>query len=179
MSSRYIVLLFILFSISASAQTNLDFEQGLKGWTITGNAGNFSLEKSGAYHGNYCVKIGEGYGVLHKHIDVGPLSIIQFTAYIKSGLKGANGYSFISFYNAQHKLLLTYKSKAIDSTAWQQTGNYTETPAGTAYAEIGVQRDSSHRGYIYADDFSIETNIGAPKIKHPPLCNLDQYMEPF
>ncbi len=117
--------------------------------------------------------------MLYKRIDVAPLSVIQFKAYIKSGEKGIKAYSFLSFYNSQHKLLLTYKSNAIDSTAWQETGNYTETPAGAKYAEIGVENDSSGRGYVYADDFSIETNIGVPKIKHAPICNLDQYMKPF
>jgi len=176
-----LLLIFFLAatSIKASAQTNLDFEQGLKGWGIIGNARNFSLERSGAYHGNYCVKIGKGYGAVQKRVDVGPLSIIQFTAYIKSNVKGVNGYSFISFYDAHHKLILIYKSKAVDSTNWQQTGNYTETPANAAFAEIGIERDSSGKGYIYTDDFSIETNIGAPKTKHDPLCNLDQYMKPF
>ena len=46
--------------------------------------------------------------------------------------------------------------------------------------EIGVEDEANDKGYIYADDFeSIETNIGVPKTKHQPLCNLDQYMEPF
>ncbi len=165
--------------VKVSAQQNLDFEQGLKGWLTKGDAANFTIDKTEHYHGNQSARIGKGYGVLYKHIDVAPLSVIQFNAHIKSSDKGINGYSFIRFYNAQNRLLLAYKSKALDSTGWQQTGNYTETPAGTKYAEIGVENDSSGGGYVYADDFSIETNIGVPKIKHAPLCNLDQYMKPF
>ena len=67
----------------------------------------------------------------------------------------------------------------MDSTAWQETGNYTETPSGAKYAEIGVAKGARSDGCIYADDFSIETNIGVPKTNHRPGCNLDQYMEPF
>ncbi len=174
-----IALLILSRPVKVAAQENLDFEQGLKGWLTKGNAANFTIDKTEHYHGDHSARIGKGYGVLYKHIDVAPLTIIQFNAYIKSSEKGINGYSFIRFYNSQNKLLLTYKSKAIDSTGWQETGNYTETPAGTKYAEIGVENDASGKGYVYADDFSIETNIGVPKIKHAPLCNLDQYMKPF
>jgi lysophospholipase L1-like esterase len=174
-----VIFISIIGSVNIYAQTNTDFEQGLKGWVTVGNAGNFTMDKSEHYHGNYCVKIGKGYGMIKKLVDVPPLSIIMFNAFIKSSDKGVNGYSFISFYNAQNQLLLTYKSNAIDSTTWQQTGNYTETPAGTKYAEIGVENDTAGKGFIYADDFSIETNIGVPKTIHQPLCNLDQYMEPF
>jgi len=166
------IFIAVLLCCNVYAQTNLDFEQGIKGWAIVGNTSNFSIDKTEHHHGNYCVRIGKGYGMLKKRFDAAPLSIVQFNAFIKSDQKGVNGYSFIRFYNAQNKLLLTYKSSAIDSTGWQQTGNYTETPAGTKYAEIGMEKDSSGNGYIYADDFSIETNIGVPKTKHLPLCNL-------
>jgi len=172
------ILIALISSAKAYAQTNLDFEQGLKGWELVGQADNFSIDKNISHHGSSSVKIG-GNGVIKRRIDVGQLSIIHFNAYIKSDSKDAKGYSFISFYNAQHKLLLTYKSNAIDSTTWQQTGNYTETPAGTAYAEIGIGKNDRGKGFIYADDFSIETNVGVPKIKHQPLCNIDEYMRPF
>ena len=160
-----------------SAQTNLDFEQGLKGWEMIGDAGNFTIDKSGAHHGNYSVKIGKGYGIVQMRVDAAPLSIIQFNAFIKSGDKSVKAYSFIRFYSTQKKLLLTYKNKVTDSDAWQQTGNYTETPPFTKYAEIGIEKEAS--GDVYVDDFSIETNIGVPKVKHQPLCNLNQYMHPF
>jgi lysophospholipase L1-like esterase len=160
-------------------QSNLDFEHGLKGWVTFGSAGNVTIDKTEHHLGNYCIRIGTGYGKIQRRVDVGPLSIIQYNAFIKSSQKGVEGYSFISFYNAKDQLLLTYKSNAVDSAAWQQTGNYTETPAGTNYAEIGVENDANSKGFVYADDFSIETNIGEPKTKHQPLCNLDQYMEPF
>jgi lysophospholipase L1-like esterase len=178
-----VLVLAIFISIIGSgnvyAQANLDFEQGLKGWTTSGDAGNFTVDGTEHHNGNYSIRIGMGYGKVERRIDVGPLSIILYNGFIKSSQKGVKGFSFISFYNAKNQLLLTYKSGTIDSTTWQQTGNYTETPAATKYAEIGVENDNSDKGYIYADDFSIETNIGIPKTKHQPLCNLDQYMEPF
>jgi len=180
---RSVSILAMVFAVIGSgkvyAQTNLDFEQGLKGWITTGGAGNFSIDKTAPHHGNYCVKMGDNAGSIYQRITVAPLSIIQFNAYVKSGSKGTKGYSFISFYNAQHKLLLTYKNKAPDSIAWQQTGNYTETPAGTKYAEIGIDRTATGSGAIYVDDFTIATNVGVPTTKHQPRCNLDDYMKPF
>jgi lysophospholipase L1-like esterase len=174
----FVILLLISGTLQLSAQSNLDFEQGLEGWQMKGGAGNFSVENVGAYHGKFRVRIGTGQGILQTHVSVGPLSIIQYNGYIKSSEKGVEGKTFISFYNANHQLILTYKSGPIDTTTWQETGNYTETPAETSYAEIGVEKEGSG-GYIYADDFSIETNIGVPKVNHAPLCNLDQYMHPF
>lgn len=159
----------------ANSQTNFDFEQGTKGWQ---SAGACSIDKGIAHHGIYSIRIGNGYGKIEKTVYVDPLSIIQFNAYIKSSGRAVSGYSFINFYDSNHKLLLTYKSKPSDSTSWQQTGNYTETPANTRYAEIGVEKAPGH-GYIWADDFTIKTNVGVPLKKHAPLCNLNEYMKPF
>jgi lysophospholipase L1-like esterase len=172
----YLFILLPAISTTALAQTNLDFEQGIKGWEITGNV---SSQKLDAQHGTCYVQIGKGYGKLQMRVAALPLSIVQYQAYIKSDHKGVNGYSFISFYDAQKKLLLTYKSKALDSTGWQQTGNYTETPAGTKYIEIGIENDPSGKGYVYADNFSIQMDTDMMKTKPAPTCNLDQYMKPF
>ena len=120
-----------------------------------------------------------GSGSIFKRWPVLPLAIVQFNAYLKSGIKGVKGHSFIRFYDVKNKKLLEYKSKAIDSLTYQQIGNYTESPANARYMEIGIERDSSAAGYIYADDFSIESNVGAPKTNHQPTVNLDQYMCPF
>jgi len=177
---RFIPIFFLLIcSVKAGAQANLDFEQGLTGWVMVGDAGNFAVDKSVSHHASYSVRIGGGAGIIQKRIDVTPLSIIKYDAYIKSGKKGVEGFSFINFYNTQNKLLLSYKSKPTGTMAWQQTGNYTLIPANAEYAEIGVEKDSKRDGYIYADDFSIQNNADIPKTNHPPICNLDQYMEPF
>jgi|SRR6185503_3868130 len=175
----FVILLAFAATLQLSAQTNSGFAEGFKGWQKKGQPANFRLEKTGFRHGPYCARIGHGNGVLQTRISVGQLSIIQFKAYLKTSGKGIKGVAFISFYNAKNQLLLTYKSAPIDTTEWTETGNYTETPAGTSYAEIGVEKESAGNGYIYADDFSVETNIGAPKVKHTPLCNLDQYMRPL
>jgi lysophospholipase L1-like esterase len=104
---------------------------------------------------------------------------VQFNAYIRSAATGVKGYSFLRFYNDVNTLLLEYKSQAITSTSYQSTGNYTETPPDTKYMTIGIDRDSSGKGWVYADEFSVETNIGTPVTKHKPTCDLDQYMHPF
>lgn len=170
---RIILILWIGFPIVAVAQ-NLDFEQGLVGWHTTGKV---SIDKTDQHKGNACAKIETGS--IYKTVPVKPLAIVQFDSYMKSSAKGVKGYSFIRFYNANHQKLLEYKSKALDSTAYQETGNYTESPALSSYMEIGIEKDPSTPGIIYADDFSIETNVGSPKIKHMPLVDLNQYMRPF
>ncbi|MES1249040.1 MAG: SGNH/GDSL hydrolase family protein, partial [Chitinophaga rupis] len=140
-----------------------------------------------------------------KRIEVGQLSVVQFNAFIRSGTANAKGYSFMRFYDVADRLLLEYKSQPLSSTNWQATGNYTETPAGTDYMLIGIETDSSASGlatpnasaskpsqpkpparsqsstpgYFYADEFSVEINIGSPQTKLQPLCDLDRYLRPF
>ncbi len=175
----FYLILALAGPVRLSAQTNSGFAEGFKGWQKKGQPANFGLATTGFRHGPYCARIGPGKGALQTRINVGQLSIIQFKTYLKSGGKGIKGAAFISFYNAKNQLLLTYKGAAVDTTEWQETGNYTETPAGTSYAELGVEKETADGGYIYADDFSIETNLGVPKIKRAPLCDLDQCMRPF
>src|ERR1700733_11133131 len=100
----FVVLLAITGTLKLSAQANPDFEQGLEGWQMKGGAGNFSVENAGAYHGKYCVRIGAASGILQMRVNVGPFSVIQYNAHIKSSEKSAKAISFISFYNANHQL---------------------------------------------------------------------------
>ena len=174
-----LILLTLLMVNQAIAQNNLGFEQGLTGWQIAGSQSNTSIDKNNAHQGVNCIRIGEGYGSIYQQVPVLPLAIVQFSACIKSGTKGVKGYSFVRFYNSRHIKLLEYRSNALDSVNYQQTGNYTEAPPFSSYMELGIEKDSLSKGYIYADDFSIENNGGAPKIKHKPTVDLDQYMRPF
>jgi GDSL-like Lipase/Acylhydrolase family len=172
----WLTSVLLIGSITGFAQGNLNFKHGFADWIIKGNA---AINKSNSRQGNNCAQIGTGYGAVAKRINGSPLSIVSFTTYVKTSDSTVKGYSFIRFLDKNHKQLLVYKSKPIRSQTYEQTGNYTETPPGTKYIEIGVDRDSSGRGFVYADDFTVENNIGEPKIKHQPLVNLDQYMRPF
>lgn len=178
MKIKGIFCLVILISISADAlaQNNNGFEHGFTGWTTKGN---ITIDRVNAYEGSNCIKLGNGYGSVLQRVNASPLSIVSFSAYVKTSDTLVKGYSFIRFYNGAHKQLLEYKSRGIASTSYVQTGNYTEAPPGTSYMEIGIENDSNHKGFVYADDFDIQTNIGDPKVKHQPLCNLDQYLKPF
>jgi hypothetical protein len=172
------VFLFILIVISARgyAQNNYDFEQGLTGWVTKGKV---AIDKGSVNRGNNCAVLGNGYGEILKRIDGNPLAIVSFETHIKTSDSTIKGYSFIRFMDANNKLLMVYRSKAVKAISYEQTGNYTESPPGTRYIEIGVDRDSSGKGLVYVDDFKIENNVGEPKTKYPPLVNLDQYMRPF
>jgi hypothetical protein len=178
MRIKKILYVFLLTAVSLPvfAQDNSDFEHGLSGWITKGEV---VTDKANANKGTSCVRIGKGYGSVIQRINGSPLSIVSFNAYVKTSDTTVKGYSVIRFLDASHKLLLVYKSNAIRATSYQQTGNYTETPPGTKYIEIGIERDSSGKGYVYADNFSVATNVGEPKRKHQPVCNLDQYMRPF
>ncbi len=194
--------------LTATAQDNLGFESGLTGWERLGKPNAIRLDKTFPYKGKYCVRIGAGPGLLMKHFVVGPLAIVQFNAYFRSGKPRVKGYSFIRFYSAGHHLLLEYRSPVLSSADWQATGNYTETPAGAAYMTVGIanvppRRPTSSGGspgdaspaksisagnadakrasgpFLYVDEFSVDINIGVSHTPHQPTCNLDQYLRPF
>ena len=126
-----------------------------------------------------CVKIGPGYGLVMQRMNAIPFAIIQFNIYVKTGDTLTNAYSFVRFFNSKDKQLLEYKSGKVNGTTYQQTGNYTETPPATAYMEIGIESDAQNKGFVYVDDVDIQNNVGAPKVKHQPICDLNQYMRPF
>ena len=188
-----LAVLTLAVGMTAAAQDNLGFESGLTGWTRFGKPNVTRLDKTFPYKGNYCVRIGVGAGGVMKRFAVGPLAIVQFNAYFRSGKSPVKGYSFMRFYSAGHRLLLEYRSPVLSSTDWQATGNYTETPAGTAYMTVGITNsplaktasannaDAKHSSgpYLYADEFSVDINIGVPRTPHQPTCDLDQYLRPF
>ena len=177
--ATFFVIAFTSQFKNISAQTNLGFESGLKGWRIIGDKKSVSIAKNNAYQGNYCSKISEYNGGLAQRMSASPFAIIEYSVYIKSNKTAMNGYSFIRFYNSLNSLLLEFKNRVSLSTTYQKTGNYTEAPADTRWVEIGISKDSSMGGYMYADKFSINLNVDEPSTKHKPDCNLDQYMHPF
>ncbi len=176
---RRAILLLLLLSGQriALAQKNMGFESGLHNWQITGNKPNATIDSIHAYQGKYCARISKNVSISQR-IKVNPLSILQFNIYVKCGDTATKAFSFIRFYNARDRELLEYKSRAISSLKYEQTGNYTEAPPFTAYALVGIKRDSTE-GYAFADSLTLELDIGNPRVKHKPLCNLDEYMQPF
>ncbi len=177
LKNTLLLSLFVLLMLNEGfAQSNLDFEHGLTDWMTTGKV---SIDKANQHSGSQCIKIGPATGSVFKRVPVSSLAVVQFSAYLKSGAKGVKGYSFIRFYDSKHHQILEYKSQETDSLTYQETGNYTEAPADASYMEIGIEKDTPVKGYIYADDFKIESNVTAHKINHPVQVDLDQYMRPF
>ena len=175
-------------AIPSHAQTNLGFESGLKGWTLKGESGHVSVDKHHAYLGKACARIA-GYGGLAMRMNATPLSIVQFNLYISSERAGVIIYPFIRFYDSSDALLLEYKSRILSYTTWQSTGNYTETPAGVSWMEIGIETDisaTSASEIVYTDNFSIVSDPGnssnhggSPAVKNHPTCDIGQYLRPF
>jgi beta-galactosidase len=113
------------------------------------------------------IVMGPGVGEWGRRVSIGPLALIDYSV----GIRGV-GHSFLRFYDSAGRLLLEYTVPASDG------GNYTETPAETAYVVIGVQKDTAG-GMLEMKDWKIEPNIGETGERHAPLCNLHQYLKPF
>ncbi len=108
-------------------------------------------------------------GGYSKRYTAGPLSLVNYSFWATSFGKDVKSYSFIRFYNSTDSLLLEYRSAFSDG----YSGNYTETPPGTAYLVVGA------RGILYVDSLSMERNVGEPVKRHASLCDLGQYLRPF
>jgi hypothetical protein len=117
-------------------------------------------------------------GHIFHRLETAPLSIVSYSVRVRSSDTTVSGRSFIRFYDAHNTLLLEYKSSPVSSLTYTSTGNYTVAPPYTRYMEIGVGKDSP-KGTLYVDTFHIDRNIGVPPIRHAPLCDIDQYLQPF
>ncbi|HTD97800.1 MAG TPA: GDSL-type esterase/lipase family protein [Mucilaginibacter sp.] len=166
----------IIIAFRCAAQSNNDFEQGLTGWITKGKV---TIDHDNAQKGKSCVKIGPGYGMVMQRIKGNPLAVVQFNVFVKTSDSTVKGHAFIRFLDINHKQLMIFKSGPVRSATYQQTGNYVEAPPFTSYIEIGIERDSSDIGNVYVDNFSIDTHVGEPKVKHKSMVNEDQYMHPF
>ncbi|HEV2482711.1 MAG TPA: family 43 glycosylhydrolase [Puia sp.] len=97
---------------------------------------------------------------------IGGLALISYDMRVKGGV---GGYSFLRCYTAGDSLLLEYRAAVNDA----HSGNYTETPPGTAYVRIGVSEG------LTADSLHVELNVGEGHAPHAPLCDLREYLRPF
>lgn len=97
---------------------------------------------------------------------IGGLALISYEMRVRGAV---TGYSFLRCFTATDSLLLEYRAPVNEA----QSGNYTETPPGTAYVRIGVSEGLS------ADSLHVELNAGEGHAPHAPLCDLRQYMRPF
>ena len=172
-------LFFLLIFIRrANAQTNLDFESGLDGWSVNGASGNIVLDSLQAYEGNHCVKISGAQTALFQRLPVSPLALVEIHAFVKSSMKNVNAYAFIRFYDSADHLLMEFKSNPVMGNVYQETGIYTESPPLSAYGKIGVEKDTS-QGVVFTDHFRINTNIDGSSASHPPLYDLRSCVLPF
>ncbi|MES2107701.1 MAG: GDSL-type esterase/lipase family protein [Bacteroidota bacterium] len=173
--AAFVVMLFCVMEVTA--QTNPGFEKGLTGWIKTGKSAAVSVNDN-AHGGKACAKLSAGPAGIMQRIKVGQLSVLSFNCFVSVSDTTTKATAFVRFFDEDAKLLLTYKSAPVNSIKYTSTGNYTETPANTSYMEIGVEHTSGN-GSVYVDDFTIDINVGKPKVKHATTANLNQYMRPF
>ena len=163
----------------AIGQNNLGFEHGLSQWIVSGGYKNVHIDTTTAHSGKHCVRIGEAQAGIFRRFPVAPLSILEVDCYVRSDRDTVGGHCFVRFYDSKHVRLLEYRNRFAGTINYQQTGIYTEAPASAAYMESGVEKDSMQHGYLYADDFSVQSNVGEPRKKHAPMFDLGTYMRPF
>jgi beta-galactosidase len=119
------------------------------------------------------VVMGPGIGEWGRQITIGPLALIDYNV----GIRGV-GHSFLRFCDSAGRLLLEYTVPVRDMGKFVDAGNYTETPAGTAYVVIGVRKDTAG-GMLEMKDWKIEPNTGETAERHAPECDLREYLKPF
>ncbi len=173
-----ISLILIAVGFKSGAQTNPGFEEGLSGWEPAGQTESVKIVTDSIYQGNASVRLGNENAEVIQRISLPPLCLFYYDSHIKSSDNNTTGYSFVRFYDKNNHLIIEYKNKPVSSLTYQSSSYYTETPALTKYATIGVKKTGGS-GFIYADDFTIKTRFGEPENKPEATVNLDQYMRPF
>jgi beta-galactosidase len=116
--------------------------------------------------------MGPDVGEWSKRVSIGQLALIEYNVEIR-GI----GHSFLRLYDSAERLLLEYTVPVRDTGKWVDAGNYTETPAGTAYVVIGARKDSAG-GMLEMKDWKIEPNIGETGGRHASSYDL-RYLKPF
>ncbi|HXB35512.1 MAG TPA: family 43 glycosylhydrolase [Puia sp.] len=113
------------------------------------------------------VRIGEADT---RRVMVGQLALVNYS--INVWAEGM-GRSYIRCYDSADRFLLEYTTPVTDTGKWVETGNYIETPVGTSYVGIGVER------VLKTKDWKIEPNIGETSPPHTTECDLKRYLVPF
>ncbi|HTR29028.1 MAG TPA: beta-galactosidase [Puia sp.] len=122
----------------------------------------------------YVLGLGEW---IQRRLEIGPLALLDFTM-AALGVHGAHGYSFVRFFDSANRRLLEFRGPISFSDQTPDVGNYVETPVDTKYAEIGIRQDSAE-GKVFSGGVDVQPNIGETGERHPPLCDLREYLEPF
>jgi lysophospholipase L1-like esterase len=173
-----LTVLAMISGPAARAQINLDFENGLRGWRTESDSTAVQVDSSEVYQGRSAIRIGISDAGISQQIAIGPLSLVQYSAYLKSSDSGTTGYAFLRFFDASNRLLLEYKNSPASSLSFQASGFYTESPANTRYMTVGI-RKADGKGFVYADHLTVDLNMGEPALKPQPEINIDEYMRPF
>lgn len=123
-------------------------------------------------------KIGPAAGEMTQRVEIGPLALISYDVKLRPVTKEVKGYSFLRCYDSADRLLLEYRVPVSFTGNYEEAGNYTETPAGSAYVVIGAGKEGAG-GILEVGDWKIEPNIGETGVRHAPICNLQRYLKPF
>jgi hypothetical protein len=163
-----------------TAIENGGFESKFTGWNKTGSVGFVVIDSINTYEGKYSVRLGNNTcGVLSDSLSVTPLNIVTSNSFIKCDNTNISATAFIRFYDSENKLLLESSTKTTD-IGWSGKYIYTIAPALAKYVKYGVRREqSTANGNIFVDAIRIDLNAAGPEAKKVPLCNIDQYMQPF
>ena len=160
------------------AQINGSFEKGFSGWESVNSLHSASIIADTANKDSYCLRLGNGRAEVFQRISYSSLSIIQYHFDVRISDKNTKAKTFIRFFNKKNHLIISYENNCKQSIINKKNGFYTESPPNTKYVEIGIANIGGD-GFVYADNFTLKTNMGEPFIKPSSQVNFQQYMSPF
>jgi lysophospholipase L1-like esterase len=168
-------------AIAADQDSNLvvngGFQDGLRGWQITGDT---HLETN-ASDGKVSVVIGPGAGSLAQRIETGSRNAMTVSATIQS--QQTNGWVFdLRFLDKNSREVMSVDS--LREMRWKhpasgtfQFKHYMQPHPLTKWVELVVSNDSS-AGSVFVDQMGLDMpDENAAGLK--PACDLDQAMQPF
>jgi lysophospholipase L1-like esterase len=157
---------------------NGGFEQGLFGWAAEGDA---SLDTRTPLAGRRSLRLGPGRSAVRQRAVVGGLRVLLFEANLRTASLTAAGALRAQCYDTQNHLLLDLRQEfgpAKTGRRGLRTEIYFKTQARTAYVVVSIEKDSVEPGYVYADVAALTPDIH-DRVPHTPLCDLNQFMQPF
>jgi acyl-CoA thioesterase-1 len=184
---RWILLfsavLVAVLCLRADAQTSVplqngDFENGLSGWTVQGEA---ALATAAPLHGRCSLRLGAGKSMARQRVAMGGLRILQVEATVRAVPSRTGGALRARCYDAHDHLLMDLR-QPIEPPATGTKGRrlllYFKTQAHTAYLVLSIDKETDAPGYLYADAVTLTTEDAEPR-PAPLPGEVQEAMQPF
>lgn len=158
---------------------NGGFENGLTGWTVSGDAG---IEKELPIAGGSSLRLGPGKGAVSQQYAMAGLHVVEFAATARLSSDKVKAIVRVQCLDANGHVVMDLKQPfAPKETSKPQGGSakiYFKTHALTKSVLVSIEKTTASSGFVVADYVELHDNDHDWKA-HTPTCDLAEYMHPI